>query len=188
MVKIMSKTLEQLFNETKATTATVGNRINSHVDRRTTEVQETTAKVGKRINAHTDRKTAEVQETVAKVGTRVNAHSDSNHAATRAYSYENHTATRQVVRDEAERTRRSLKDYMEWPEIIFGLLCGILAGIGMWLMERNVILKPLAWDKAGNVTKYGPDTFMVIVLAVVLGIFVFFCISWLVHAIRHRNR
>jgi hypothetical protein len=40
------------------------------------------------------------------------------------------------------------------------------------------------WDAAGNVLKYDVDTFMVIVLSVLLGAFVFFVTTWIVHAIR----
>ncbi len=173
----MAKTLEQMFNDTMETSAKVGARVNAHSDRKAAEIQETTAKVGARVNARVDRRAAEIQETTAKVGKRVMDRSD-----------ENHSETRRVIRDENERTRRALRDYMEWPEILIGLICGIIAGIGMWVAEKSVILKPVAWDKAGNVIKYGPDTFLVVVLAIVLGAFVFFCISWLVHAIRNSNR
>ena len=173
----MSKSLEQMFNDTMATSAKVGARVNSHVDRRTAEIQETTAKVGVRVNSHTDRKAAEIQETTAKVGRRIVDRSDANNSE-----------TRRIVREEAVRTRNELRDYLEWPEIIIGLLFGIIAGIAMWFAEKSVIIKPVQWDSAGNVLKYGPDTFLVIVLSVLLGAFVFFCVSWIVHAIRTRYR
>lgn len=166
-----------MFSETKYVSAEVGRRVNAHTDKNTAVVQETVAKVGKRINDHT---TAEHAETRRR--------SDDNHAATRAHSDDNHAETREVVRSEAAATRKALRDYMEWPEIIFGLICGIIAGVALWLLEKDVIVKPTAMDAAGNVTAYGTDVFMVAVLAAVFGIFVFFVISWLVHAIRNRNR
>lgn len=178
MVIIMAKkTLEEMFSETKYVSAEVGRRVNAHTDKKTSEVQETVARAGKRINDHTTAEHAATRK-----------HSDDNHAATRQRSDDNHAETREVVRSEAAATRKALRDYMEWPEIIFGLILGIIAGVALWLMEKDVIVKPTAMDAAGNVTAYGTDVFMVAILAAVFGIFVFFVVSWIVHAIRGRNR
>jgi hypothetical protein len=160
---------------------------------------ETAAKVGVHNERHMDRKATEIQETAAKVGVHVEKHMDRNHEATRSVIRDEAENTRGVIRDEADGTRRvirdesnrlseSLRDRMEWPEIFIGLLFGIIAGIGMWFAEKGVIIKPIQWDAAGNVLKYGPDTFLVVVLSIVLGVFVFFLVSWIVHSIRARLR
>jgi hypothetical protein len=188
VIKMSKKTLEQMFSETKAASVAVGNHIESRVDRKTAEIQETAVKVGRHIEARVDRRTAEIQDTTAKVGRHIEARSDRNHGETRNVIRDEADGTRRVIRDESDRLSKSLRDNMEWPEILIGLLFGIIAGIGMWFAEKGVIIKPVQWDAAGNVLKYGPDTFLVIVLSVVLGVFVFFFVSWIVHAIRSHTR
>lgn len=152
------------------------------------ETSEAVVRTGMHGEQHVDRKAAEICETAAKVGVHVEKHSDRNHGETRNLVREEADGIRRVIRDESDGLRRDLRDNMEWPEILIGLLFGIIAGIAMWFAEKGVIIKPVQWDAAGNVLKYGPDTFLVIVLAVVLGVFVFFFVSWIVHAIRSRMR
>lgn len=151
------------------------------------ELAATSAKVGKRVNEHTDRAANSVKETVAKSAKRVNDHTTAQADATRKHSDDNHAATQRVIRDEAEATRRALGNYMALPEIIIGAILGIIAGLAMWFAEKGVIMKPISYDAVGNVTAYGTDTFMVVLLAIVLGIFVFFCASSLIHWIRNRH-
>lgn len=185
MVNTMAKkTLEQLFAETNQVSAEVGKRANAHTDRKTAEVQTTVALVGKRVNAHTDKKATEVQDTIAKTGKRVTDHVTTEHNTTRQHVTAEHEETRDIIREEAERTRRIVGDYADFPEIVIGLILGIIAAVAMWLCEKDVVVKPTAMDAAGNVTAYGTDVFMVAVLAIVLGAFVAFTTCWIIHAIR----
>jgi len=188
MVIKMSKSLTEMFKETQATSFNEGAKTRETVARGLVRVNETTFNEG-----------AKTRETVARGLARVNSNtntraqeimdrSDANHRETRNHSDANHRETQRAIREEGARTRSELLDYMEWPEIVIGLILGIIAGISMWFAEKTVILKPVQWDTAGNVLKYGPDTFLVIVLAVLFGAFVFFCVSWIVHAIRRRLR
>ncbi len=188
MVKIMAKkNLEQLFAETNHVSAEVGKRVNAHTDRKTAEVQTTVAKVGKRVNAHADKKATEIQDTIGKTGKRVTDHVTAEHGATRQHITDEHEDTRDIIRDEAAQTRAVIADYADFPEIVIGIILGIIAAVAMWLCEKNVIVKPTAMDAAGNVTAYGTDVFMVAVLAIVLGAFVAFTTCWIIHAIRRRH-
>ena len=177
MVIKMSKSLSEMFKETQATSSSEG-----------AKTRETVARSGARLREFTFNEGAKTRETVARGLARTNANVNTRAKEIMDRSDANHADTQRVIREEGARTRGELLDIMEWPEIVFGLILGIIAGLGMWFAEKSVIIKPVQWDSVGNVTKYGPDTFLVIVLAVLFGAFVFFCTTWIVHAIRRRLR
>lgn len=160
-----NKTLEQLIQEQKAFSANVGKRVNAHTDKKAQEVKTFVAAAGGRVNKHT---TKEAEATRKR--------SDDNHAETRRHSDENHAETRRRI--------AALEERVTPGQVIIGIILGIIAAVALWLAEHDVIVKPTAFDAAGNVTAYGTDVFMVALLAIVLGIFVFFVVTWLIGAIR----
>ena len=166
MVIKMSKSLSEMFKETQATSFDEG-----------AKTRETVARGLVRVNNNTNTRAQEIKD-----------RSDANHRETRNHSDANHRETQRAIREEGARTRFELLDYWEWPEYAIGAILGIIASLCMWFAEKDVILKPVKWDAAGNVLKYGPDTFLVIILAVLVGVFVFFCVGGIVHAIRRRLR
>jgi hypothetical protein len=171
---------------TRETVARTGARMNDHTTGEAQRTRETVARTGARMIVHTTDEAQKTRETVARTGARMIEHTTGEATRVMGHVDANHDDTRRVIREEHDRTRNALRDVMEWPEILMGLILGIIAGIGMWFAEKDVILKPVRWDAAGNVLKYDVDTFMVIVLAVLLGTFVFFVVTWIVHAIRKR--
>lgn len=183
-------TLEQMFEQTRTVTqetvARTGARTNEHTTGEAQRTRETVARTGARMIVHTTDEAQKTRETVARTGARMIEHTTGEATRVMGHVDANHEDTRRVIREEHNRTRNALRDVMEWPEILMGLILGIIAGIGMWFAEKDVILKPVRWDAAGNVLKYDVDTFMVIVLSVLLGTFVFFIVTWIVHAIRKR--
>lgn len=209
---VMTMTLEDMFkktaDESREAVARTGARINAHttaIGNRNAEVTarsaarvtstvrevgdrnaEVVARTGARVNAHTTEVGNRTNEVVARTGARITDTVRTTGDRVMERSDANHDDTRRVIREEHSRTRNALRDVMEWPEILFGLICAIAAGIAMWFAEKDVILKPVQWDASGNVLKYGVDTFMVIVLSVLLAAFVFFVVTWIVHAIRKR--
>lgn len=159
------KTLQQLIDEQKAFSAAVGGRVNKHTTKKTQEAKTFIAATGGRVNKHT---TKEAEATRKR--------SDDNHAETRRHSDDNHAETRRRI--------AALEERVTPGQVIIGIILGIIAGVALWLAEHGVIVKPTAFDAAGNVTAYGTDTFMVTLLAIVLAVFVFFTVTWLIGAIR----
>lgn len=109
---------------------------------------------------------------------------DATSAETRDYIGEEHKRTREEI-DRA--ARKMLGNHVGALEIIIGLIAGIIAGVAMYFMESNVIVKPTAYDAVGNVLSYGTDVFMLSILSVVLAAFVFFCVTTTVHWFRTRK-
>ena len=188
--------LDRMFQETMATSAKVGARVNAHTDRKTAEIQETTAKVGARVNAHTDRRTAEIQETTAKVGARVNAHTDRKAAEIQettakvgarvnAHSDANHAETRNTIRNESNRIIGAMdNDNLGFGLGLIAFICALIAGVGTFLAERGVVLKPVLDQTNGNVLRYIPDTWSLVIVSFAVFVLTFCVVGWLGKKIR----
>ena len=188
MVIKMSKSLSEMFKETQATSFDEGAKTREAVARGLVRVNETTFNEASKTREAVARGLVRVNNNTNTRAQEIKDHSDANHRETRNHSDANHRETQRAIREEGARTRSVLLDYWEWPEYAIGAILGVIASLCMWFAEKDVILKPVKWDAAGNVLKYGPDTFLVIILAVLFGVFVFFCAGGIVHAIRRRLR
>ena len=191
MIKMSKKTssLQELFAITDSTIASTGKRLKDHMDLRAGETNATVATAGRRLKDHIDRRAGETNATVATAAVRLKGHMERQATEIKDRSDSNHAETQRVIREEGIRTRSAIRDEVSPGVILFGIIMGLIAGLGMYFAERSAIFKPVAWDAAtGAVTKYAPDTFMIIVLSIFLFFATFFIVTWITHEIVKRFR
>lgn len=99
-----------------------------------------------------------------------------------------HAETQSVVRAEGDSIRRHIdaaRDFLEAPDIIVGVILGIIAAIMLWNFEKDIIVKTIL-DEVGNVISTEPNYFLLGVLSLLLGIVVCDVAAAITHAIRRR--
>ena len=105
-----------------------------------------------------------------------------------ANSAARHAETQSAIRSEGESIRRHIdaaRDFLETPDIIIGVIFGIIAAFLLWGFEKDVIVKTIL-DDVGNVVSTETNWFLLGVLALLLGIVVCDVVAAITHAIRRR--